>query len=109
MGARTGAEYLEGLRAHPAEVWLGNERVADVTGHPALARGALSVAHLYDLQHQFPEEMTYVSPTSGERVGLTHIQPASREDVERRSANQAAPLPLFVGPERPTNDLARTT
>jgi len=85
MAARTGAEYLQGLRDHPAEVWLGNERIRDVTAHPALARGAHSVARLYDLQHEHLEEMTYVSPTSGERVGLSHIQPTSHEDVERRS------------------------
>src|SRR5947207_8811416 len=85
MGARTGAQYLQGLRDHPAEVWLGNERIADVTTHPALAHGAKSVARLYDLQHESLEEMTYVSPSSGERVGLSHIQPRSREDIERRS------------------------
>src|SRR5258708_14024465 len=85
MGARTGSQYLEGLREHPAEVWLGNERIRDVTAHPALARGAKSVARLYDLQHQFRDEMTYVSPSSGERVGLSHIQPATRDDLERRS------------------------
>src|SRR5260370_25546608 len=85
MGARTGSQYHAGLREHPAEVWLGDERIRDVTAHPALARGAQSVARLYDLQHELPDEMTYVSPTSGERVGLSHIQPASRDDLERRS------------------------
>src|SRR5690349_4977586 len=84
MAARTGAQYLERLKSHPAEVWLGNERVANVTSHPALAHGARSIARLYDLQNENIEEMAYVS-SSGERVGLSHIQPKSREDLERRS------------------------
>ena len=37
MGARTGEEFLKGLQARRREVWLGDERVDDVTEHPALA------------------------------------------------------------------------
>ncbi|MEW6300410.1 MAG: 4-hydroxyphenylacetate 3-monooxygenase, oxygenase component [Thermodesulfobacteriota bacterium] len=87
MPARTGAEYLRGLRERGAEVWLGNERIRDVTAHPALRRCARSVAHLYDMQHDpaLREEMTYVSPTSGERVGLSFITPRSLDDLQRRS------------------------
>lgn len=87
MPARTGAEYLQGLRERGAEVWLGNERIRDVTAHPALRRCARSVAHLYDMQHDpaLREEMTYVSPTSGERVGLSFITPRSLDDLQRRS------------------------
>ncbi|HET7343114.1 MAG TPA: 4-hydroxyphenylacetate 3-hydroxylase N-terminal domain-containing protein, partial [Methylomirabilota bacterium] len=51
MGARTGREYLQGLREQPREVWLGGERVKDVTAHPALRHGAEAIASLYDLQH----------------------------------------------------------
>ena len=87
MPARTGAEYLRGLRERSAEVWLGNERVHDVTTHPALRRCARSVAHLYDMQHDpaLRDEMTYLSPTSGTRVGLSFITPRSLEDLQRRS------------------------
>ena len=51
MPARTGREYLQGLRDQEREVWLGGERVKDVTAHPGLRRGALSIAALYDMQH----------------------------------------------------------
>ena len=51
MPARTGSEYLAGLRAQPREVWLAGERVEDVTTHPGIRRGAASVAKLYDMQH----------------------------------------------------------
>ncbi len=87
MPARSGAEYLRGLKERRTAVWLGNERIADVTTHPALRRCAHSIAHLYDMQHDpmLREEMTYVSPTSGERVGLSFITPRSVEDLQRRS------------------------
>ncbi len=85
MGARTGAAYLERLR-DDREVWLDGERVADVTCDPRLGRGVHSIAALYDLQldPRRIEQMTYVSPTSGERVGLSHIQPRSIDDLVRR-------------------------
>ena len=40
MPARTGAQYLAGLRQRKTEVWLRGERVGDVTTHPGLASGA---------------------------------------------------------------------
>jgi 4-hydroxyphenylacetate 3-monooxygenase len=86
MGARTGRQYIEGLQRQPREVWLGGERVKDVTTHPALANGVRAIASLYDMQHDpaLRDAMTYVSPTSGERVGLSFIVPRTREDLERR-------------------------
>ena len=50
MPARTGQQYLEGLRSQEREVWLGGERVRDVTAHPGLASGARAIASLYDMQ-----------------------------------------------------------
>ena len=86
MPARTGSEYLKGLQAQEREVWIRGERVKDPTTHPGLRNGALAIASLYDMQHdpQLRDEMTYVSPTSGDRVGLSFINPRTREDVERR-------------------------
>jgi 4-hydroxyphenylacetate 3-monooxygenase len=88
MPARTGREYLEGLRQQAREVWLGGERVKDVTTHPGLRRGAQAVAELYDMQHDpgLREAMTFVSPSSGERVGLSFVVPRTREDLEARRA-----------------------
>ncbi len=86
MPARTGREYLDGLRAQDRNVWLGGERVKDVTSHPGLAGGARAIAMLYDMQHdaRLRDEMTYVSPSTGDRVGLSFIVPRTREDLERR-------------------------
>lgn len=88
MGARTGSEYLKGLQQSSAEIWLGDERITDVTSHPALRGCAQSMATLYDMQHtgDLRDEMTYPSPTTGDPVGLSFITPRTHEDLQRRSA-----------------------
>ena len=48
-GAMNGAQYLESLR-DDREVWLGGERIADVTTHPAFAPVCQSLAAVYDMQ-----------------------------------------------------------
>ena len=85
MPARTGEQFLAGLRDGPREVWIGGERVADVVEHPAFRNVARSVAALYDLQHDPArrDEMTYVSPASGDRVGLSFLMPRTRDDLVR--------------------------
>ena len=86
MPARTGEAYIKGLQEHPREVWIDGERVEDVTTHPALRNGIRSVAALYELQHDpaLREEMTYLSPTTGQPVGLSFLMPQSVADLERR-------------------------
>jgi len=86
MGARTGAEYLAGLKAARPQIWIGGERVEDVTAHPAFCHGARSVARLYDMQHDpaLRDEMTYVSPTSGNRVGMSFLPPRNIDDLVKR-------------------------
>ncbi len=85
MPARTGAEYIEGLRARPQDLWVEGRRVEDVTTHPAFRNVIRSLAALYAMQHDpaLREEMTYVSPSSGQRVGLSFLVPRSREDLGR--------------------------
>jgi 4-hydroxyphenylacetate 3-monooxygenase len=86
MPARTGEEYLKGLREQSAEVYLRGERVKDVTTHPATRNGAHTIARLLDMQHDpaLRDEMTYTSPTTGDRVGLSFIMPHKLQDLERR-------------------------
>ena len=85
MPARTGAEYLKGLRGRLRKLWYAGQRVKDPTGHPVFARIIRSIAALYDLQlhPELREEMTYPSPTSGERVGLSSLIPKTQEDLVR--------------------------
>lgn len=86
MPARTGKDYLAGLREQPRDIYLGGQRVDDVTTFPGLANGARSVAALYDMQHDpaLRKEMTYPSPTTGQPVGLSFITPRTPDDLARR-------------------------
>lgn len=86
MPARTGQDYINGLQESPREVWLRGERVEDVTTHPALRGGVKAVAALYDLQSRadLRNEMTYVSPTTGDRVGYSFIIPQTQVELQQR-------------------------
>ena len=86
MPARTGDQSIAGLKENHPEVYLSGERVKDVTSHPALRNSVRTMANLFDLQHDpaLRDEMTYISPTSGDRVGLSFIVPRTPEDLERR-------------------------
>lgn len=86
MPARTGRHYLERMKNLDHEVWLGGERVRDVTAHPGLAGGARTIAALYDMQHDpaLAAEMTFTSPTTGKPVGLSFIIPRTHDDLIRR-------------------------
>jgi aromatic ring hydroxylase len=85
MGIRTGKELLESLR-DDRRLFIDGERVRDVTADPRLAEAARSLAALYDMQHDatLTERMTFRSPASGERVGLSFIEPRSVDDLIRR-------------------------
>ena len=84
MGARTGEEYLKGLRRTDRELWLGDERVDDVTTHPALAGAAQALADVFDRQHEFAAECLMPDPSTGEPVNVSHMIPRSKEDLQRR-------------------------
>jgi 4-hydroxyphenylacetate 3-monooxygenase len=87
MPARTGQQYIEGLRAQEREVWLGGERVKDVTRHKGLSGGVRAIAGLYDMQHdaKLREVMTYKSPTTGQPVGRSFDMPQTKDALETRS------------------------
>jgi 4-hydroxyphenylacetate 3-monooxygenase len=87
MGARTGQQVLERLRTQPPALWVEGELVKDPTTHPRTCNAAHSLAALYQLQHRpdLIDTMTFPSPTTGDRVGMSFIVPRTREDLERRS------------------------
>lgn len=88
MAARTGEEFLRGLRENPPQLYLQGERVKDPTTHGGLRNGVHTLARLYDMQHEpeLRDVMTYVSPSSGDRVGLSFIAPRTQSELQRRSA-----------------------
>jgi len=87
MGVRDGRQYLEGLR-DGREVWIRGERVADVTRHPGLARGAATMAALLDRQHDpdLRDLLTVAGERPGERGATSFLRPTTAADLARRSA-----------------------
>ncbi|HEX7083745.1 MAG TPA: 4-hydroxyphenylacetate 3-hydroxylase N-terminal domain-containing protein [Gaiellaceae bacterium] len=84
VAARTGEQFLEGLNAGEREIWLGGEKITHPLEHPDLRAAALSMARIFDLQHEHADEMLAPSPDDGRLVNVTHLIPRSQADLERR-------------------------
>ncbi len=87
MAVRSGSEYLRDLDRTKREIWIGGRRVGQrITDHPAFSGIAKSMAALYDMQTDpgIAEEMTFISPESGERTGMSFLRPRRKGDLERR-------------------------
>jgi 4-hydroxyphenylacetate 3-monooxygenase len=82
---KTGAQHLESLRDGRV-VYIGGERVADVTTHPAFRHAAQTFASLYDAK-MAPENRDILSfEEDGERYSAYFLPARSREDLAFRTA-----------------------
>ena len=88
LGAMTGARFIESLK-DDREVWLDGQRVQDVTEHSALAGIAHELARIYDLQYseEHGEQMTFISPATGNRCSLSWLLPRSADDLKKKRRN----------------------
>ena len=87
MPAKTGKQYIERVDNAQANVWINGEQVkGKISEHPAFKGVMKTQAELYDMQHNPTKKdyMTFISPTTGERVGTSFIQPQTKEDLEKR-------------------------
>lgn len=79
----TGSERLERMRDGRV-VYIGAERVDDVTSHPAFRNTARTVAALYDLKADPARRDLFTFEENGERIGLQWLRCRTREDLSRR-------------------------
>ena len=84
MAARTGQEFLDGLRATRRALWIDGARVDDPTTHPATRGAAATVASIFDRQHTYADECLVADPDTGESMNVSHLIPRSADDVARR-------------------------
>jgi 4-hydroxyphenylacetate 3-monooxygenase len=86
MPIKTGAEYLKTLTSD-RDISIEGQRIEDVAADSRFAGAAKTMANMIDMQSDpsLIDTMTYMSPTTGDRVGITHIQPKSRADVIARN------------------------
>ena len=84
---RTGSEYLDMLRTSPRELYIGGERVTDVTTHPAFANVSRTVAKLYDVAADpaNQDELTFEDPETGRRYNNMWLRPRNRADLDARN------------------------
>jgi 4-hydroxyphenylacetate 3-monooxygenase len=97
VGARTGEQFLEGLRTTRRTLWLEGQRVGDVTTHPALAGGARTLASVFDRLHAYPDECLVKDEDTGEPVNIGHMLPRSVDDLKRRNVGLARIAEATVG------------
>jgi 4-hydroxyphenylacetate 3-monooxygenase len=80
---RSGKEHIECLRDGRV-VMIGNERVEDVTAHPAFGNAARTVAALYDMKAD-PDNRTAMSFSEGDgSYSMYYLQARNPQDLRRR-------------------------
>lgn len=83
--ARTGREYLDMLKNRSAEIYIGGERVTDVTTHPAFANVSRTVARLYDVAADPARQEELTFEDAGKRYNNMWLRPRSRSDLDARN------------------------
>jgi len=79
----TGKEYLKSIR-DGRKVYIGKELVEDITTHPAFAKGAETIAMIYDRKAARENRDVMISEEDGEEFSTYFLKPKSRDDLERR-------------------------
>ncbi|SDM58510.1 4-hydroxyphenylacetate 3-monooxygenase [Psychrobacillus sp. OK028] len=83
MPAITGRQYIKRIDQLKTDVWIDGKPVTgNISEHPAFKGIIISQAALYDLQHH--KALTFQSPTTKEQVGLSYLQPKTKEDLVLR-------------------------
>lgn len=87
MGAINGRDFLKKINSLNNEIWLDGMRVKGPLSDNSAFKGILHTkATLYDAQvsQELIQKMTYTSPTTKERVGLSFMQPRTIEELRLR-------------------------
>lgn len=85
MGIITGDNFIDRLNQMNPEIWLNGKKVmGNISEHPAFKGIIMTKASLYDLQNDRKEEMTFSSSETKDDIGLSYLQPKTKEDLKRR-------------------------
>lgn len=80
---KTGKEHLETLR-DGRTVYIGSEKVTDVTTHPAFRHAARSIADIYDLKADPSHRDAMTFEEDGERYSAYFLRARTKADLEKR-------------------------
>ena len=81
---KSGHAHLESLRDGRV-IYIGNEKITDVTTHPAFRNTAQTVAMLYDIKADPANRDVATFDEDGERYSAYFLKPRTRDDLARRS------------------------
>lgn len=87
MGAINGKEFITRIDQLKPDIWFNGKRIDGlISEHPNFKGLLQSKASLYDLQldSKIKDQMTFESPVSGEPIGLSFLQPKTKDDLIRR-------------------------
>lgn len=96
--ARTGKEYIEGLR-DGRELYVNGELVRDVTQYVGFQGIIDTIAGLYDIQHDpaYRDILTYPSPKTGQPVNYSFLIPETWEQFQARMRCERVRCELTYG------------
>src|ERR1700739_4136471 len=77
---RTGKEYLECLKDGRV-IFIGNERVEDVTTHPAFRNAARTVAAIYDMKADPANREVMYFTEAGDVFSMYYLRARPPEDM----------------------------
>ena len=81
---KTGKEHLEQLR-DGRTVYIGSEKVTDVTAHPAFRNAARSIAAIYDMKADSAHREAMSFEDGGSRYSAYFLPAKTRADLEKRT------------------------
>jgi len=81
---KSGAEYLEQL-VDGREIYVGSERVTDVTSHPYFAGAAKAVAAIYDRKAAPEDRAELTCEEDGDIFSAYWMRPKSAADLHKRT------------------------
>lgn len=87
MGTISGKDFIDRLNRLESEIWFDGEKIrGKLSEHPAFKGILKAKASLYDLQNDpiLKEEMTFFLPDKEEPIGLSYMQPKTKEDLKKR-------------------------
>lgn len=80
---KSGKEHLQQLRDGRV-VYIGGERVTDVTAHPAFKTGAKSLASIFDLKFDSKHREALTFEEGGEQFSAYYLRPKTQADLLKR-------------------------
>ena len=93
---KTGKQYIEGLR-DGRTVYIGDQRVDDVTTHPAFRNAVQTVAEFYDFKADPARRAQMTYEEDGQTHNLYYLKARNREELTKRTECHRALAEMSYG------------